>query len=232
MRLSNFFVCSFVLGLVALLTSACGAGPSSGSQSRNADGIYDAKTPSEQFGTVGGVGFWHNEWSDQLRSLIQQDQFIQRSMPQDFAHYACPRYFSLNEEMQREAIIHFFYAIAKAETELDPYSRFLESSMGIDPVTHQRVYSEGLLQLSYQDGSTYRCDFDWNQDRQRGATDHGKTIFDSQRQFACGVHILHAQIAHLNRVFPAHAHYWEVLRPSSRRFFVIKKAMREFAPCY
>ena len=231
MRLIHIFVCNLVLCLLVVITSSCGARLSSSLPAEKADSSLVDTTDSQPI-TRSGSKDWQTEWSQQLREIIRQDNFIQKSMPPDFAEYVCPKYFSLNDSFQLEAVVHFFSAIAQAETDFDPYSRYFESTMGVDATTHQHVYSEGLLQLSYQDGSTYGCDFSWPNDRILSARSPQKTIFDSRKQFACGVRILHFQIAHLNRVFPSHPHYWAVLRPASGRFPVVKRRMKQFSACY
>ncbi|MNL15369.1 hypothetical protein D3C87_1363530 [compost metagenome] len=91
--------------------------------------------------------------------------------------------------------------------------RFHESTMGTDSVTKQPVYSEGLLQLSYQDVRGYPfCDFNWEVDRKLKVTDIRKTIFDPYKNLDCGVGIMSRQLARSGLITVKTNAYWSTLR--------------------
>jgi hypothetical protein len=129
----------------------------------------------------------------------------------------CPSYARLGREERADAWALIISATAKFESDFQTTRRYREATMGVDPVTGQHVYSEGLLQLSYQDVEAHpQCDeFDWAQDRLLGPLDPRKTIFDPGKNLRCGVRILNRQI--LTSGLIAHATgYWSTLRPSNR----------------
>jgi hypothetical protein len=96
----------------------------------------------------------------------------------------CPKYFSLSTDLK----VNFWGALFAG---YNPTSRYQETTMATDPVTHPPVYSEGLLQLSYQDITGWSfCDFDWSQDRTLSPKDPKKTILDPYRNLECGIKIM------------------------------------------
>ncbi|MBX2993290.1 MAG: hypothetical protein KF681_00650 [Bdellovibrionaceae bacterium] len=103
------------------------------------------------------------------------------------------------------------------ESSWKPTTRMQETTMGVDKITGARVFSEGLLQLSYQDISWMKsCRFDWNQDRFLGPRDPKKTILDPYRNLECGIDILVRQIARYKRVVMTNNVYWAILREGGK----------------
>ncbi len=131
----------------------------------------------------------------------------------------CPNFFALSVEQQRTFWAYLFQAIAVPESSMNPYTRFREVGIpGIDSVTKQPVWSEGLLQLSY--GDTYghkQCEFDWKRDQHLEDTDRSKTIFDPRINLQCGVYIMARQLTRIKTIVTGEgtlytkAYYWSVL---------------------
>jgi len=104
-----------------------------------------------------------------------------------------------------------------------PDVRYVEMTMGKDPVTGQQVVSEGLLQLSYQDEPNYRnkipsgtCDFDYQSDRDYPNRDLRRTILDPKINLTCGVAILNHQIKRYGKIAISSGAYWAVIKTTSR----------------
>jgi len=129
----------------------------------------------------------------------------------------CPRFLSLSDEQRREFWAFFFQAMSVAESSLYPRDRYKESGIpGTDSVTKRAIWSEGLLQVSYQDNDIYDCDFDWGADRGLPATHPSKTIFEPARNLRCGINILNRQIiVRGNPLFTSKNWYWSVLTKRS-----------------
>lgn len=129
--------------------------------------------------------------------------------------FFCPRYHTLSNEQRINFWGHLISAMAKFESGFNPLARFKESSMGTDPVTQMPVYSEGLLQLSYQDIRGYRfCEFDWEKDKKLNPTDPRKTILDPEKNLTCGIRILARQIQRFGKIALKRGEgspYWSVL---------------------
>lgn len=103
------------------------------------------------------------------------------------------------------------------ESSWKPTTRMQETTMGVDKITGARIYSEGLLQLSYQDISWMKsCRFDWDKDRFLGPRDPKKTILDPYRNLECGIDILVRQISRYKRVVMTNNVYWAILREGGK----------------
>jgi hypothetical protein len=110
-------------------------------------------------------------------------------------------------------------AVAKYESNFKATTRFKEPGMGTDPVTGAPVYSEGLLQLSYQDARTHKfCAFDWERDRKLPLADPRRTILDPMINLKCGILILANQVKRYNRISILSGAYWSVLRPPGANY--------------
>jgi hypothetical protein len=129
----------------------------------------------------------------------------------------CRRY----ESLSRPARINFWGMLiaqmALHESSWNPTTSVLETTMGIDKTTGKRVYSEGLLQLSYQDITwTKRCKFDWSTDKFLGQKDPKKTILDPYRNLECGIEILTRQVRKHRRIVMENNVYWAILREGGK----------------
>lgn len=155
------------------------------------------------------------DWTETVVQSVS-DQFESLDRAEDMARF-CPRYDSLTRPEKIAAWSQLIVAISYFESGWNPTTRFHESTMGTDPVTRQPVYSEGLLQLSYQDiqWATY-CEFDWNRDKNLDPRDPTKTILDPHKNLRCGIRILADQIARRKAIVLSRGVYWAVIREGGR----------------
>jgi hypothetical protein len=152
------------------------------------------------------------KWSAYLQNIIlnRWNTLLQGADDMDIF---CPNFDNLSNEERANAWAALFVGVAKFESAFDNTMRFHESTMGTDSVTKQPVYSEGLLQLSYQDIKGYSfCDFDWNVDSKLSKTDPKKTIFDPYKNLECGVGIMSRQLARSGQITVSSNAYWSTLR--------------------
>ncbi len=184
-----------------------GPSPSPDPDNRVADGYQAYPLLWESVRTAG------KDWSNYVFTLIQQQAPSLIQGADDIATF-CPNYAHLttNERVNLWGLL--VSAITKYESGFDPTSRMQETTMGIDPVTGEPVFSEGLLQLSYQDIKAYSfCDeFNWSLDKNLNPTDPRKTILDPYKNLKCGVKILAQQIRDKNRITLSKGVYWSVIK--------------------
>lgn len=132
----------------------------------------------------------------------------------------CPKYNRFSRMERIEFWVHFVSAVTKFESGYKPNMRYFESTFGYkDSVTQEAVYSEGLLQLSYQDGKNYKeCGqvFSWEQDKVLSRTSLEKTIFDPMRNLYCGISIMNRIMKSKKTLFYDSGHYWAVLKPNGK----------------
>jgi hypothetical protein len=195
--------------------------PSPAPEDPSPDPVPDPEPP-----TVGSPlvpALWENShpqdgplWSQHAYNVINEYGASLVGGSSDVASF-CPRYKSLNREQKITFWVYLVSAIAKYESGYDPANRYKESTMGTDPVTGQPVYSEGLLQLSYQDSRNYSfCDeFDWSVDRHLDPDDPRKTILDPYKNLSCGIRILNQLVGKKNLIAFGSGHYWSVLKTTS-----------------
>lgn len=125
----------------------------------------------------------------------------------------CPKYDSLSRQQKTNFWAQLVAGMSYYESGWNPLSRYKETTMGTDPITGQPVYSEGLLQLSYQDIRGYSfCEFEWSKDKYLSATDPKKTILDPYKNLHCGIKILASQLARKKNIVLSSGLYWAVLR--------------------
>jgi hypothetical protein len=155
------------------------------------------------------------QWSAYIFNLINGEA-KDLLAAQDFAQF-CPRYATLTRNQKINAAGQLIAAMAKFESGFNPLSRYHESTMGTDPVTGLAVYSEGLLQLSYQDTQWASfCAFDWSVDKYLSATDPKKTILDPYKNLYCGVRILANQVKNKGVIILGTGAYWSVIKSNSQ----------------
>lgn len=129
----------------------------------------------------------------------------------------CPKYAELQETQKINAVGMLISAMVRYESNFDPLARLAEPSLGTDPITGQMVYSEGLLQLSYQDGiGRSYCKFDWDLDKKLSPKDPKKSILDPARNLDCGVRILAEQVDKYGSLVIEHGAYWAVIRKNGK----------------
>lgn len=154
-------------------------------------------------------------WSNFVFALFRQEVRHVLTEVQDMEIF-CPRYPSLSEDQKINVWGMLVSSIVKFESQFNPAERVLEPGMGTDVITKLPVYSEGLMQLSYQDITRWRfCRFDWERDRYLHSTDPRRTILDPYTNLECGVRILADQITRKKRIILSSQAYWSVLNAGS-----------------
>ncbi len=155
------------------------------------------------------------QWSNYVHQIVNEEyQLLNRASDMTFF---CPRYNSLSKEQRVNAIGQLIAAIAYYESGWSPVSRMQETTMGTDPVTGKPVYSEGLLQLSYQDIQWAPfCEFSWSKDRSLAATDPRKSILDPYKNLKCGIKILANQVDRKGSYILKTGVYWAVLKSGGK----------------
>jgi hypothetical protein len=214
-----------VTGLMAVLT-ACGHigdssrdsnppssgndGPSTGGPSTG-DGVGALYTPAPllwEGKTKDGV-----LWSSFVYQIIGNSaaaQFLPGAA--DVADF-CPAYASASNPEKVNFWGFLVSAVAKYESAFKPTDRYMEGGLGTDPITKLPVYSEGLLQLSYQDIQPYPfCEFNWAADRLLAPNDPKKTILDPFKNLECGIKILANQIEKKGKIALSSGVYWSTLK--------------------
>lgn len=154
-------------------------------------------------------------WSDLVASVVREEA-VRFSKVTDM-HRFCPKFSALDYDRKVQAWVELFSAISKFESDWSPVSRMKETTMGNDPITGLSVYSEGLLQLSYQDKvwAPY-CAFDWAADSKLAATDPKKTILDPLKNLDCGVRIMARQIERRGKIALESGVYWAVIKDGGK----------------
>jgi hypothetical protein len=152
------------------------------------------------------------QWSAYLQKLILEEWHSLLPGASDMTLF-CPTYNKLDDNQRANVWAQLFAAVTKYESAYSPVSRMQETTMGTDPVTGKAVYSEGLLQLSYQDVQWAPwCDFDWSKDKSLSATSTKKTILDPYINLDCGVGIMADQIKRKGAIILNSGVYWAVLK--------------------
>jgi hypothetical protein len=152
------------------------------------------------------------EWSKYTYEVIDKEAFTLIDGADDIEIF-CPRYRTASKAQKLNFWAQLIAAISRYESNWNPMMRFHEKAMGIDPITQQPVYSEGLLQLSYQDTQwERRCEFNWDMDKNLRPDDPEKTILNPYRNIRCGLFILERQINKYHRIVIDSGVYWAVIR--------------------
>ena len=177
-------------------------------------------------------------WSDYEYSVIN-DYFDELNMAEDIVDY-CPNYDKLAYDQKIQAWAQLFVGVSRWESSWDPTERTLEGN-DLDPETGQKVYSDGLLQMSYQDvESTPYCPFSWQIDKTLSESDPHRTIFNPFNNLYCGIRTMADAIRDNVQDQNCHgAHkivcneYWSTLdihQPSHDKIPSIKAEMRNTLP--
>ena len=156
-----------------------------------------------------------NAWSKTVYQVIrnEESQMLGQAVADDVEIF-CPNYRSLTDNQRLNFWGQLLAAMSKYESSWNPASYYIESTMGLDPITGRQVASEGLLQLSYQDEKSYGldCGFDWNLDQQFQNSDTRKTIFNPHFNLRCGIKILARQLKKQRAISTTTGVYWAVLK--------------------
>ncbi len=171
-------------------------------------------------------------WTQHLLTMLDKN-YSSTLLPgaSDITNF-CPKYHTLTDTKRIQFWGHLISAVTKFESAFDPTSRMSEPSLGTDKVTKSTVYSEGLLQLSYQDaGWIPNCEIDWQKDKNLGPKDPRKTILNPYINLNCGTWILANQIKNRNKIAVSSGVYWAVLRPGHPRLSSIQALTRQMPGC-
>ncbi len=187
--------------------------------------IAEVKTDVTQFEPVA----WEKnnesrkEWSKMIYSVIENEEhsMLENNVATDIETF-CPKYATLTQPQRLNFWGQFFAALAKPESGWDPAQSTLEPLKNfkkVDPITNQRVRSEGLLQLSYQDEKSYRlnCGFNWKRDQHLDPEDPRKTILNPYLNLRCGIKIMSRQLKNKKSITLPENVYWSVLRTSDHK---------------
>ncbi len=155
-------------------------------------------------------------WSDFVYNLFNTTLKDTLAAADDMVRF-CPKYNSLVTEQKANVWGMLISAMSKYESNFDPTSRMKETTMGTDPVTGLPVFSEGLLQLSYQDITGWSfCRFDWSKDKNLAPNDPKKTILDPYINLECGTKILAEQVARYHKIVIDRGAYWAVIKENGK----------------
>lgn len=163
-----------------------------------------------------------NAWTQFVYNAINGELFTVFDSAED-AEKFCPKYAELTQEQKSWMWSEMIAGLTYYEAGWDPLVRFREANLSgvnnpIDPVTKRPVYSEGLMQLSYQDKLwTPECKMDWEKDKELDPQDPNKTILDVFINLDCGLRIMARVIKQRHKVIVAKNAYWSVLKQGSRR---------------
>jgi hypothetical protein len=163
------------------------------------------------------------------------DEFIERQvtpkMLTDKLDF-CPNYEQMDEATKRKTWAVIFHGIAIPESGLKRTTRFREP--GMKDREGNQVWSEGLLQLSYQDAANYRTPtclkMDESADSKLKVTDPDRTIFDPYVNLGCGVEIADRLLSRYGAQGGVYAmgRYWSTMR---RLRCTARRYIRENSQC-
>ncbi|MGO9515941.1 MAG: hypothetical protein ACLPND_02750 [Candidatus Korobacteraceae bacterium] len=173
-----------------------------------------------------GGKVWNPDWDVIVEKAIPP-AMLSPAVSRDVARF-CPRFASMDDTDKRAFWAYFFQALAGAEAGLNPRTRVRHTEpelAKIDKVTGAAVRSEGLLQLSYEDGELYGCDFNWEADRKLPPNSRDKSILQPKNNLECGVKVLNHQIIDQHKPLLTRTAYWSTLQPGRMSYRVFAKQM-------
>lgn len=204
--------------LAALCLAACGS-----------VGDHGGAGDSSGVGTIGG-GDNSSEmykpvallWEDQNKNGVLWSAYVYQIIGTDLApdllpgsddiQNFCPNYGKLNNSQKVNFWAYLVSAIAKYASGFNPVASAIDLSRGIDAITGKQTFSEGLLQLSYQDVQKYDfCAFSWTADQTLSPGDIARTILDPLKNLDCGMKILATEIAASKKI-ASNSTYWTILK--------------------
>jgi len=169
-------------------------------------------------------------WSAAAEQMVLQ-KLSSFDQAQD-AFMFCPNYPNLTQTQKVNFWAQLIVGVAYYESSWDPTSRYDETTLGIDALTGQSVYSEGLLQMSYDDVQSYPfCQFNWTLDKNLAPTDPNKTILNPQINLDCGIQVLAEQIANYGFVVMSSHLYWSTLRQGNSTVAGIEQITQKLSFC-
>lgn len=181
-------------------------------------------TPIDQKKADLGGKVWNPEWDGIVEKAIPPE-LLSPAIAHDVRRF-CPRFASMSDTDKRVFWAYFFQALAGAEAGLNPRTRARHPEVPkIDKVTGAPIRCEGLLQLSYEDGKLYGCDFDWKADRKLPPKSLDRSILQPKNNLECGVKILTRQLVDQHKPLFTRSSYWSTLRPGWQDYHVFAKQM-------
>lgn len=140
-------------------------------------------------------------WSNFVVDLMGGELFDRFDSARD-AEALCPKYRSLPKAQKVEMWAELISGMALYESSWNPKTRFMEPA----PLHY---YSEGLLQLSYED-------LQWAKYCKFKKGDPAKSILDPILNLDCGIRILANQIKNKGLVMMSSGVYWSTLKIGGR----------------
>jgi hypothetical protein len=218
----NIFAVTILVA--ALLTGCSGGSSGSGSLSRGFaggdPGLGNVTPPPAAYQMVPLT--WESsvagsqQWSNYLFNLILTQSPALMNGATDVTLF-CSNYAALSNDQRANFWAYLLSEVALYESADNPINRYVETTMGTDPVTGKQVVSEGLLQLSYQDQLNYPfCVFDWAADSKLSPTDPNKTILEPYINLHCGALILNQQVQKHGAIAISSGAYWSTLKLGSQ----------------
>jgi hypothetical protein len=162
---------------------------------------------------------WNPQW-DQIIEKALPSEMLSSQVPHGVRRF-CPRFYEMGTGDKRTFWAYFFQALAGAEAGLNPNV----SVRHTEPEGTMTMRSEGLLQLAYADHERYRCDFNWQADRELKADDPARSILQPKNNLECGVKILFNQIIVQHKPLLTRSGYWSTLHPDGPSYRVFAKQM-------
>ena len=183
-------------------------------------------TPLDEKKAELGGTTWDPQWDGVVEKAVPAD--LLSAQAARAVRVYCPRFGEESEVEKREFWAYIFQAIAAAEAGLDPTAdvHHLQAPVNVvDPVTKRPARQEGLMQVKYEDGQRYGCDFDWEKDRALPVKDARRTILSPEKNLECGVKIMENQIVAQGKPLVSRTSYWATLQPGTAGFRVFAKQM-------
>lgn len=174
---------------------------------------FDKRLPENKKWTI---------WVGKVLTNTAAAGLITREPPSDIKNF-CPKYSYLDKAQKIKFWTQLVAALTYRESNWNPRTRYPEKSLGIDPVTKKYVYSEGLMQLSYQDVNNYKeyfnCEFNYKMDLNYEVTDLRRTILNPYNNLRCGILILNHLVKEHNKIALNSPYwYWSVLSTQNAKY--------------
>lgn len=231
MKLQKIINHGIIFGALVALFAGCAPGKGQLTTTPSTAGVAPALPDQPDQGPADVVAYkpypplWEDarpddgpQWSDYVYNLVKSEGVAESLLPgsQDITDF-CPNYKNLSNDQRANFWAVLVSGVVKYESAFNPLNRYQESTMGTDPITGQPVYSEGLLQLSYQDIQGYPfCQFDWSKDKYLSPKDPNKTILNPYINLDCGIRILASQVHRRGRIALSSGVYWSTLKVNGR----------------
>lgn len=160
-------------------------------------------------------------WSKYVIKVIKSETDLTGQNVADDVEFFCPNYRKITKDQRALFWGQLIAAVTLPESSWRPTTRAKETGSNFtqpDPITKKHVYSEGLMQLSYQDQLYYKehfkCGFDYEKDKLLPVNDPKRTILDPYINLRCGLLILNHKVK-INRKIVTSNQYWSTLRPAA-----------------